>query len=100
MEVRVDWRVATGMKVTFAGEGNGKLHWMCFATWGWRFGAAMLMNYIILIAQMGSFLVPIVVMLAIPLTALGVMPGFYLLNAVAGQSVGGYSDPFISLPPP
>ncbi len=53
----------------------------------------MLMIYIILVAQMGSFLVPIVVMLAIPLTALGVMPGFYLLNAVASQTVGGYSDP-------
>jgi multidrug efflux pump subunit AcrB len=53
----------------------------------------MLMIYIILVAQMGSFLVPIVVMLAIPLTALGVMPGFYLLNAMASQTVGGYADP-------
>ncbi len=43
----------------------------------------MLMIYIILVAQMGSFLVPIVVMLAIPLTALGVMPGFYMLNLLA-----------------
>lgn len=41
---------------------------------------------------MGSFLVPMV-MLAIPLTALGVMPGFYLLNAMASQTVGNYADP-------
>ena len=32
-------------------------------------------------------------MLAIPLTVLGVMPGFWLLNAVNGQIVGGYADP-------
>jgi multidrug efflux pump subunit AcrB len=32
-------------------------------------------------------------MLAIPLTVLGVMPGFYLLNAMARQTVGGYADP-------
>ena len=32
-------------------------------------------------------------MMAIPLTVLGVMPGFYLLNAVTGQNVGGYADP-------
>ena len=32
-------------------------------------------------------------MLAIPLTVLGVMPGFWLLNAVTGQTVGGHADP-------
>jgi multidrug efflux pump subunit AcrB len=32
-------------------------------------------------------------MLAIPLTVLGVMPGFWLLNLLAGQVVGGYADP-------
>jgi multidrug efflux pump subunit AcrB len=53
----------------------------------------MLMIYIILVAQTGSFLVPIIVMLAIPLTALGVMPGFYALNAMMSQTVGGYPDP-------
>ncbi len=51
------------------------------------------MIYIILVAQTKSFLIPIVVMLAIPLTVLGVMPGFWLLNAMSGQTVGGYADP-------
>ena len=32
-------------------------------------------------------------MLAIPLTLLGVMPGFWLLNAATSQTVGGYADP-------
>jgi len=32
-------------------------------------------------------------MLAIPLTAIGVVPGFYLLNVVAAGRVGAYSDP-------
>ncbi|HQR42979.1 MAG TPA: efflux RND transporter permease subunit, partial [Gemmatales bacterium] len=35
----------------------------------------------------------LIVMLAIPLTVLGVMPGFYLLNTLMGQSVGGFADP-------
>lgn len=89
----IDWRIEPEMEVTFAGEGEWKITLDVFRDLGLAFGAAMLMIYIILVAQMGSFLVPIVVMLAIPLTALGVMPGFYLLNAVAGQSVGGYADP-------
>ncbi|MFO0922515.1 MAG: hypothetical protein U0905_08540 [Pirellulales bacterium] len=42
-----------------------------FRDLGLAFGAAMLMIYIILVAQTGSFLVPVIVMLAIPLTALG-----------------------------
>jgi multidrug efflux pump subunit AcrB len=32
-------------------------------------------------------------MLAIPLTVLGVMPGFWLLNVLNAQHVGGYLDP-------
>jgi multidrug efflux pump subunit AcrB len=34
-----------------------------------------------------------VVMLAIPLTILGVMPCFWMLNAISAQHVGGYLDP-------
>ena len=89
----IDWQVSEGMQVTFAGEGEWKITLDVFRDLGLAFAAAMLMIYIILVAQMGSFLVPIVVMLAIPLTALGVMPGFYLLNSMAGQTVGGYADP-------
>jgi multidrug efflux pump subunit AcrB len=32
-------------------------------------------------------------MLAIPLSILGIMPGFWLLNAMAGGQVGPYADP-------
>ena len=55
----------------------------------------MVMIYVILVMQTGSFLVPMVVMLAIPLTVLGVMPGFWLLNALTGQVVGGHADPVL-----
>ncbi len=47
----------------------------------------------LLVAQTGSFLIPLIVMLAIPLTALGVMPGFWLLNQLMNTSAGGYPDP-------
>jgi len=89
----IDWRVPEGIIVTFAGEGEWKITLDVFRDLGLAFGAAMLMIYIILVAQMGSFLVPIVVMLAIPLTALGVMPGFYMLSTMLSQPVGNYPDP-------
>lgn len=89
----IGWSVSAGTVVRFAGEGEWKITLDVFRDLGLAFGAAMLMIYIILVAQMKSFLVPIVVMLAIPLTALGVMPGFYVLNLMTSQTVGGYSDP-------
>jgi multidrug efflux pump subunit AcrB len=89
----IAWSVPEGIRVDFAGEGEWNITLDVFRDLGLAFGAALLMIYIILVAQTKSFLIPIVVMLAIPLTVLGVMPGFWLLNAVAGQTVGGYADP-------
>jgi multidrug efflux pump subunit AcrB len=63
-----------------------------FRDLGLAFAAALAMIYVVLVAQTGSMAVPLVVMLAIPLTLLGVMPGFFALNAIAGQTSGGYAD--------
>ncbi len=90
---RIDWNVPDGVRLEFAGEGEWKITLDVFRDLGLAFAAALLMIYVILVAQTGSFLIPVVVMLAIPLTVLGVMPGFYLLNVAAGQTVGGYADP-------
>ena len=89
----VPWSVPYGIDVNFSGEGEWNITLDVFRDLGLAFGAAMLMIYIILVAQTGSFTLPIIVMLAIPLTVLGVMPGFWLLNVLSAQSVGGYSDP-------
>jgi multidrug efflux pump subunit AcrB len=89
----IGWRVPQGINVNFAGEGEWKITLDVFRDLGLAFGAAMVMIYIILVAQTGSFVVPLIVMLAIPLTALGVMPGFYLLNAMLSSPIGGYPDP-------
>src|SRR6185436_6505169 len=89
----IAWSVPDGIRVDFAGEGERKITLDVFRDLGLAFGAAMLMIYVILVAQTGSFVIPLIVMMAIPLTVLGVMPGFYLLNAVASHNVGGYADP-------
>ncbi|MFO0975407.1 MAG: efflux RND transporter permease subunit [Planctomycetaceae bacterium] len=87
------WSVPEGIDVIFSGEGEWKITLDVFRDLGLAFAAAMLMIYIILVAQTGSFALPIVVMTAIPLTVIGVMPGFWLLNAINGSVVGGYADP-------
>lgn len=89
----IAWNVPAGIRVGFAGEGELKITLDVFRDLGLAFGAALIMIYIILVAQTGSFVIPVIVMLAIPLTVLGVMPGFWLLNVMFRADVGGYADP-------
>ncbi|MBL8818386.1 MAG: efflux RND transporter permease subunit [Planctomyces sp.] len=89
----VAWSVPKGIRVGFSGEGEWKITLDVFRDLGLAFAAAMVMIYIILVAQTGSFALPLVVMLAIPLTIIGVMPGFWMLNVISGDVVGGYTDP-------
>lgn len=89
----VAWGLADGIEARFSGEGEWQITLDVFRDLGLAFGAAMVLIYIILVAQTGSFLIPVIVMLAIPLTVLGVMPGFYALNQMMASDVGGYADP-------
>lgn len=89
----VPWGVPDGIRVDFAGEGEWKITLDVFRDLGLAFAAALVGIYVLLVAQTRSFAIPVVVMLAIPLTVLGIMPGFWLLNALVGGQVGGYADP-------
>src|SRR6185503_13061636 len=89
----IAWALPRGFTVDFAGEGEWRITLDVFRDLGLAFGAAMVAIYILLVAQMKSFVIPLVVMLAIPLTILGVMPGFWLLNVLSAHHVGGYLDP-------
>ncbi len=90
---RVPWSLDDRFTVDFAGEGEWKITLDVFRDLGLAFAAAMVGIYILLVAQTGSFIIPIVVMLAIPLTGLGIMPGFWLLNVLTGESINGFSNP-------
>ncbi len=88
----VAWQLSPSLRVDFAGEGEWKITLDVFRDLGLAFAAALVAIYVLLLAQTRSFIIPAVVMLAIPLTVLGVMPGFWLLNALSGGDVGGYHN--------
>ena len=81
--IRVDWR----------GEGEWKITLDVFRDLGLAFSVAMLAIYVLLVYEMGSYLLPVIVMLSIPLTMIGIMPGFWLLNLFWDHPVGGYANP-------
>ena len=79
-----------GIRAEWAGEGEWKITLEVFRDMGIAFAVAMIGIYVLMIIQTNSFLMPVLIMLAIPLTLIGIMPGFWLLNLIAGGTVGGY----------
>jgi multidrug efflux pump subunit AcrB len=82
-----------GLRAEWAGEGEWEITIRVFRDLGLAFGAAMIGIYILLIIQTGSFVMPLVVMSSIPLTAIGILPGFWLLNILVNRPVGGFETP-------
>ncbi|MDX2511258.1 MAG: efflux RND transporter permease subunit [Desulfobacterales bacterium] len=83
----------TGTRAQWAGEGEWQITLRVFRDMGIAFAAALTGIYILLIVQTGSFFMPLLIMMAIPLTLIGAMPGFWLLNLITGKTVGGFADP-------
>jgi multidrug efflux pump subunit AcrB len=78
-----------GTRAQWAGEGEWKITLRVFRDMGIAFAAALTGIYILLIVQTGSFFMPLLIMMAIPLTLIGAMPGFWLLNLITGKTIGG-----------
>ncbi len=81
-----------GFKVSWSGEGEWKITLEVFRDLGLAFAGALILIYILLVQQTGSFAVPLVIMVAIPLTMIGILPGFTALNIFLAQKIGIYSD--------
>ncbi len=84
---------AEGTWVSWWGEGEWRITLKVFRDLGLAFGAALLAIYIILVWQTASYTMPLVQMVSIPLTIIGIMPGFWLLNVLWNQPVSGYPNP-------
>ncbi len=82
-----------GVDVRWAGEGEWKITLDVFRDLGIAFGAACLGIYILLIWQTNSYGMPLLLMVAIPLTIIGILPGFWLLNLIKNVDIGGYPNP-------
>ena len=87
------WSMPEGFRVVWAGEGEWKITLDVFRDLGLAFAAAQLGIFIILMFQTRSRVLPLVIMLAIPLTLIGIMPGFWVLNLIVDRPVGGYPNP-------
>jgi multidrug efflux pump subunit AcrB len=81
------------LQVKWSGEGEWKITLRVFRDLGIAFGVAVLGIYILLLNQTGSYLLPAIQLIALPLSIIGILPGFWLLNLIGGGPVGGWPNP-------
>jgi len=65
----------------FEWSGEWVVTYETFRDMGLAFAAALVLIYILLVIEFRNFLIPVTVMLPIPLTIIGIVPGHWLLDA-------------------
>ena len=62
-------------------DGEWQMTYETFRDMGAAYAVGLVLIYLLVVAQFGSYLVPLIIMAPIPLTIVGVMPGHALLGA-------------------
>ncbi|MFN2286864.1 MAG: efflux RND transporter permease subunit, partial [Chromatocurvus sp.] len=87
------WQIPPGTEVSWTGEGELAITIDVFRDMGLGYAFALLAIFAILRAQTRSTALSLIIMSAIPLTVIGIMPGFWLMNQVGERVVAGAPDP-------
>ena len=62
-------------------DGEWQITYETFRDMGLAYAVGLILIYLLVVAQFGSYLTPLIIMAPIPLTIIGVMPGHALLHA-------------------
>jgi multidrug efflux pump subunit AcrB len=79
--VRLNGQPEDDTAVTLLWDGEWEVTWITFRDMGAAFAVALLGIYILVVAQFGSFRLPLVILTPIPLTFLGIIGGHWMLGA-------------------
>jgi multidrug efflux pump subunit AcrB len=89
------WTLPEGTYYSFSGEGEWKITLDVFRDMGIAFAFALVAIFFLLKLQTSSSALALIIMSAIPLTIIGIMPGFWLLNQFGERSIAGAPDPIL-----
>ena len=89
------WNLPNDVNVVWAGEGEWQITRRVLIDLGTAFGVALIGIFLILRIQTGSSVITGIIMLAIPLSMIGILPGFWFLNQIGTRVVDGYPDPIL-----
>lgn len=89
------WQLPAGTSYSFSGEGEWKITVDVFRDMGIAFAFALVAIFFLLKLQTSSSALALIIMSAIPLTIIGIMPGFWLLNQFGERTIAGAPDPIL-----
>lgn len=80
-QIALHGQPADDAKPTLLWDGEWEVTWVTFRDMGAAFGVAILGIYLLVVAQFGSFKLPLVILTPVPLTLIGIVLGHWWLNA-------------------
>lgn len=89
------WNLPEGTSIKWRGEGEWKVTVDVFRDMGLAFAFALIAIFFVLHIQTKSPALSLIIMSAIPLTIIGIMPGFWILNIFGEREVAGSPDPIL-----
>ncbi|MFW6218406.1 MAG: efflux RND transporter permease subunit, partial [Verrucomicrobiota bacterium] len=78
-------------EIRFDGEGEWFITRRVFRDLGIALGVAVLAIYAMLVYQTGRYIIGLILLTSVPLTLIGIMPGFWLLNLLLSEETAGYT---------
>nr|CAA6827828.1 MAG: Acriflavin resistance protein [uncultured Thiotrichaceae bacterium] len=70
-----------GLNTAFEWGGEWTVTFETFRDMGVAFAAALVLIYMLIVAQFGNFMLPAIIMAPIPLTLIGIIPGHWVMGA-------------------
>jgi len=89
------WHIPEDISVSWTGEGEWKITLDVLRDMGLAFAFALLGIFMVLRIQTTSTILSLIIMSAIPLTVIGIFPGFCLLNSVGERVIAGAPEPVL-----
>jgi multidrug efflux pump subunit AcrB len=87
------WSLPDGISVLWTGEGEWRITVRVFRDMGLAFAFALVAIFFVLRLQTSSTALSLIIMSSIPLTIIGIMPGFWLMNQFGERTIAGAPDP-------
>jgi multidrug efflux pump subunit AcrB len=91
----LSWHLPEGTSAIWSGEGEWHITLRVFRDMGLGFLFALLAIFFVLSLQTNSVALSLIIMSSIPLTIIGIMPGFWVLNQIGERQVAGAPDPVL-----
>ena len=89
------WQLPDNITLSWSGEGEWSITLRVFIDMGIAFAFALTAIYLVLRIQTGSAALSGIIMSAIPLTVIGIMPGFFLLNQFGEREIANAPEPVL-----